>query len=94
MLLILMLNSKEFLLAAETVKQLAQTPSTEELQVLYGLYKQATVGDINIEKPGFLNFREVNKWTAWNSYKGTDKFNAEVKYINWINQLIQKYGLN
>ena len=52
-------NSKEFLIAADTVKQLSKSPETEELQMLYGYYKQATVGDINVEKPGFLNFKET-----------------------------------
>jgi diazepam-binding inhibitor (GABA receptor modulating acyl-CoA-binding protein) len=87
-------NSKEFLIAAETVKQLTQSPSNDELQTLYGLYKQATIGDINIEKPGFLNFRDVKKWESWNSYKGTTVFDAEVKYILYVNDLIQKYGVN
>lgn len=86
-------NSKEFLIAAKTVKQLTKSPSNEELQVLYGLYKQSTVGDINVEKPGFLNFREVKKWESWDSYKGLSQFDAEVKYISWVNELIQKYGI-
>jgi diazepam-binding inhibitor (GABA receptor modulating acyl-CoA-binding protein) len=88
-----MVNSKEFLVAADTVKQLTKTPETEELQTLYGLYKQATVGDVNIEKPGFLNFKEGKKWEAWNGCKGMGQFDAEVKYIMYVNNLIQKYGL-
>jgi len=88
----IMSNSKEFLIAVKTVKQLCQTPTTDELKVLYGLYKQATIGDINIEKPGFLNFKEVTKWESWNSYKGITQFNAEVKYIMYVNELIQIYG--
>lgn len=89
-----MSNSKEFLIAADTVKQLSKTPTTYDLQVLYGLYKQATVGDINIKKPEFLNFKEVKKWESWNSYKGLSKFDTEVKYIVYVNELIQKYGVN
>ncbi len=86
-------NSNEFLIAANTVKKLAKSPSNDELQVLYGFYKQSTIGDINIEKPGFLNFREVKKWESWNSCKGLSQFDAEVKYILWVNTLIQKYGV-
>ncbi len=89
-----MSNSKEFLIAAETVKQLSKSPETEELQILYGLYKQATVGDVNVEKPGFLNFKESKKWEAWNTYKGLGQYDAEVKYILYVNDLIQKYGVN
>ncbi len=89
-----MSNSKEFLIAAETAKQLSKSPETEELQILYGLYKQATVGDVNVEKPGFLNFKESKKWEAWNTYKGLGQYDAEVKYILYVNDLIQKYGVN
>ena len=89
-----MSNSQEFLVAAETVKQLSKKPETDELQVLYGLYKQSTIGDINIEKPGFLNFKELKKWESWNSYKGCSRFDSEVKYILYVNELIQKYGVS
>jgi acyl-CoA-binding protein len=38
---------------------------------LYGLFKQATVGDINGEKPGLLDFRKKAKYDAWNEFQGT-----------------------
>ncbi len=87
-------NSKEFLIAAETVKNLSKTPEHDELQVLYGFYKQATQGDISSDKPGFLNFKEVKKWEAWNACKGMGQYDAEVKYILYVNDMIQKYGVN
>ena len=86
-----MVNSKEFLIAAQKVKTLGKTPETDELQTLYGYFKQATVGDINIEKPGFFNFKEGKKWDAWNACKGISQCDAEVKYILYVNDLIQKY---
>ena len=89
-----MAPSKEFLNAVETVKKLSTEPTTEELMELYGLYKQVTVGDINIEQPSFFSFREGKKWTAWNNYKGMDRFDAEVKYVITVNKLIKAYGLN
>ena len=88
-----MVNSKEFLIAADTVKTLGKTPETDELQILYGYYKQATVGDVNIEKPGFLNFKEGKKWESWNACKGVSQYDAEVKYILYVNDLIQRYGI-
>jgi diazepam-binding inhibitor (GABA receptor modulating acyl-CoA-binding protein) len=88
-----MTNSKEFLAAAEYVKKLKTTPNNEELGVLYGLYKQATVGDINIPKPGFFNFKESKKWESWNQYKGLSTYDSEVKYIMAVNTLIQEYGI-
>jgi diazepam-binding inhibitor (GABA receptor modulator, acyl-CoA-binding protein) len=35
---------------------------------LYGLYMQATVGDVNISKPKLLDFRGKSKWDAWNEF--------------------------
>jgi len=86
-----MSNYKEFLTAADYVKKLKTTPTNDELSVLYGLYKQATVGDINITKPVFFNFKESKKWDSWNQYKGMDRYDSEVKYIMTVNELIQKY---
>jgi diazepam-binding inhibitor (GABA receptor modulating acyl-CoA-binding protein) len=88
-----MVNSKEFLYAAEIVKTLSKTPEIEEFQKLYGYFKQATVGDVNTEKPGFLQFKESKKWEAWNACKGIGQYDAEVKYITFVNELIQKYGV-
>jgi diazepam-binding inhibitor (GABA receptor modulating acyl-CoA-binding protein) len=88
-----MSNSKEFLIAADTTKKLATTPNTEELKNLYGFYKQAVSGDCNREKPSFFNLKEKAKWESWNSNKGTSKYDSEVNYILYVNELIQKYGL-
>jgi diazepam-binding inhibitor (GABA receptor modulating acyl-CoA-binding protein) len=87
-------NSKEFLTAVEYVRKLSTTPSTDELGELYGLYKQATIGDINIPKPSFIYFKETSKWNSWNKYSGLEKNDAEVRYITTVNELIQKYGIN
>ncbi len=34
-----------------------KTLSDEELKEIYALYKQATVGDVNIDRPGMLDFK-------------------------------------
>jgi len=41
---------QEFLESAERVKTLKSKPNDTEMLELYGLYKQATVGDINTGK--------------------------------------------
>jgi diazepam-binding inhibitor (GABA receptor modulating acyl-CoA-binding protein) len=87
-------NSPEFVLAAATVKKLKQDPDNSEKADCYGLYKQATIGDVNIEKPSFFYFLELKKWEAWEKFKGTNTYNAEVKYITLVNTLIRKYGVN
>ncbi|KAI5612002.1 peroxisomal carnitine O-octanoyltransferase, partial [Silurus asotus] len=59
----------EFEKIAADVKQLKTRPSDQELLDLYGLYKQATVGDINIDAPGMMDMKGKAKWDAWNSRK-------------------------
>jgi diazepam-binding inhibitor (GABA receptor modulating acyl-CoA-binding protein) len=89
-----MSNSKDFVKAAERVNKLAVTPTNDELLTVYGLYKQAVVGDVNISRPSFLYFREQKKWDAWDSFKGTEQKTAEQNYINLVGALTKKYGLS
>ena len=45
--------------------------------IFAALFKQATVGDVNIARPGgFLNFEANAKWDAWNAIKGKSKEEA------------------
>ena len=74
-------NSQEFKQAASLVKKLVTQPDNDIIGQLYGLYKQATIGDINITKPSQLDFINYSKWEAWNKYKGLDKYSSEVSYV-------------
>jgi len=85
--------SEEFNKAAEDVKQLKSEPTNEELLELYSLYKQATVGDVNTERPGMLDFKGKSKWDAWSSRKGMSKEDAERQYIQVAKRLIATYGM-
>ena len=87
------MNSKEFNQAVEIVKKLRQKPDQEELLQLYGLFKQAIIGNNNKEKPGMFSFTEGYKWKAWNNNKGKNKETAEKEYIILLNILIKKYKL-
>jgi diazepam-binding inhibitor (GABA receptor modulating acyl-CoA-binding protein) len=88
----MIINSQEFKTAANIIKQLKIKPTDNELLELYGLYKQATCGDINIPSPWFSE--AGMKWTAWNSKKGLNTYDSEVTYIKKVNILIKQYGLN
>ena len=83
-----MSNSPQFLLAVEAVNQLSTRPNNDMLSKLYGLYKQAKVGDNNTSKPGMLDIKGSVKWNSWNNYKGYSKYQAEVDYIKLVNKLI------
>ena len=86
-------NSQQFTQAADLVKKLNTDPTNDELLQLYGYYKQATIGDINIDKPGIFNLKGSKKWEAWNNCKGKSTYQSEVEYIKVVNTLLKKYGI-
>ena len=88
-----MSNSPEFLKAAEDVKSLTERPSNEEFLKLYGWYKQASVGDVNTDRPGMfsMDMKAKYKWDEWNSHKGSSKEEAEKAYIEVVKTLMEKY---
>tara|TARA_B100000900_G_C20007347_1_gene484323 strand:+ start:165 stop:437 length:273 start_codon:yes stop_codon:yes gene_type:complete len=88
-----MANSEQFQLAANVVKKLKQKPSDDELLILYGFYKQATMGNNNQDAPGFLDFKGKAKHKAWLQCKDISVHDAEIQYITKVNELITKYGM-
>ena len=84
--------SKLFEEKAKAVNALPTKPSTDELLELYALYKQATVGDNDKEKPGIFNMKDRYKWEAWENLKGKSQEDAEKEYIALVDQLIAKYS--
>ncbi|XP_072811141.1 acyl-CoA-binding domain-containing protein 7 isoform X1 [Vicugna pacos] len=86
--------------AADDVRKLKTRPDDEELKVLYGLYKQSVVGDVDIgimlsfkKCPGVLDLKGKAKWEAWNLQKGLSKDDAMSAYISKAKELIEKYGI-
>jgi diazepam-binding inhibitor (GABA receptor modulating acyl-CoA-binding protein) len=62
--------------------------SNENLLSLYSLFKQATEGDVNIEKPSnMFDFKGIAKFNAWEALKGLSKEEAMQKYIDLVKQL-------
>lgn len=68
-------------------KALTQRPDNSTLLKIYGLYKQATVGDNTEKKPGFSDMVGSAKWEAWNSVKGTASEEAMQQYVALIDSL-------
>ena len=57
------------------------------------LYKQATVGDCNIPRPGgFLNFEANAKWDAWHALVGVSKEEAMRRYVEAIESQKAEYA--
>uniref|UniRef100_A0A0N5AS99 ACB domain-containing protein n=1 Tax=Syphacia muris TaxID=451379 RepID=A0A0N5AS99_9BILA len=80
--------------AAQKVRKLKKTPPDDAFLKCYGLYKQATTGDINIPKPGMTDVKAKAKYSAWEKNKGMSKDQATKEYIKFAEELIQKYGVN
>ena len=75
--------------AAARIKTRASTPSTGDLFILYGLYKQATEGDCDTAQPWAVQVQARAKWDAWNKNKKMDKFTAMRNYIDKVEDLMR-----
>jgi acyl-CoA-binding protein len=87
-----MSSADEFERAQQRVKALRATPSNEELLDLYGLYKQATTGDVKGSRPSMLDFKGRAKYDAWQKRAGLAHDRAMSEYVNLVERLVAKYG--
>jgi acyl-CoA-binding protein len=77
--------------AIALTQKFTSKPSNEELLKLYGLYKQATAGDNETERPGGFDFKSAAKYNSWLAYKGKSKLEATDLYLELVEQLSAKY---
>lgn len=75
--------------SAKRVRQFKIRPTERDLLKLYGLYKQANLGDNVTKKPWAIDVKGRKKWEAWDYYEGTSKDKAKLKYIRFVEKLIQ-----
>jgi len=68
-------------------RELTQRPDNATLLKIYALYKQATAGDVQGDKPGMTDLVGRAKWDAWNSLKGVAGDDAMQRYIDLIDDL-------
>lgn len=76
----------EFEQAAVRVKGLPEQPDEVLLQ-LYGLYKQATLGDVAGDEPGMFDFVGRAKYDAWAERRGMSKDQAMQDYAALVTKL-------
>ncbi|MDX1799722.1 MAG: acyl-CoA-binding protein [Marinobacter sp.] len=57
-------------------------PSNDLKLEFYGLYKQATEGDVSGKRPGMMDFVGRAKYDAWAELKGTSSDEAMQRYID------------
>ncbi|XP_074028581.1 putative acyl-CoA-binding protein [Leptinotarsa decemlineata] len=84
---------EKFQKAVEDIKKLKSKPSDQDLLEIYGLFKQATVGDVNTDRPGLLDLKGKAKWDAWNGRKGLAQDKAKELYVAKVQSLIDSLGL-
>jgi diazepam-binding inhibitor (GABA receptor modulator, acyl-CoA-binding protein) len=74
--------------AAAESQNLSERPSNETLLQLYGLYKQATEGDVNVDPPSNpFDFVSRAKYDAWANLKGQTRETAMKEYVMLVNKL-------
>lgn len=87
-----MSDEERFREAQERVEKLSKRPSNDELLELYGLFKQATSGDVRGKRPGMLDVKGRAKHDAWSARRGMAKDAAMREYVEAVERLAQRYG--
>lgn len=75
---------ERFQKAQEIAKAQTERPDNDTLLNLYAFYKQATVGDVEGDRPGFLDFVGQAKYDAWERISGMQADEAREKYIETV----------
>lgn len=78
---------ERFETAAQEVQTLARKPDNDTLLQLYGLYKQATQGNVSGKRPGFTNPVGRAKYDAWKRLRGKKPEEAMEQYIALVEKL-------
>ena len=76
-----------FKAASDDVTKLPAAPDTQTKLKLYGLFKQASSGDVTGERPGIFDFAGGAKYDAWKALAGTSKEAASQQYIDLVESL-------
>ena len=74
--------------AVKESERLSNKPSNETLLQLYSLYKQSTLGDVNIGPPeNPFDFVAKAKYEAWSALQGKSKEAAMEEYVSLVEKL-------
>jgi diazepam-binding inhibitor (GABA receptor modulating acyl-CoA-binding protein) len=78
---------EDFENAQKRVNGLSSAPSQDKMLELYGLYKQAKMGDVSGKKPGMLDLKGRAKYGAWTTRKGLSQDDAMTAYVALVDSL-------
>lgn len=73
-----------FNLAANYIQTNHSKFSKQELLVFYANFKQATVGNCEVGRPGIFKLQDRAKWDAWNNLQNIDHDSAKASYIEHL----------
>jgi diazepam-binding inhibitor (GABA receptor modulator, acyl-CoA-binding protein) len=79
--------SQRFEQAVADSKALPERPGNFTLLRIYALYKQATAGDADGDRPGLTDPVGRAKWDAWKLLAGTSAEEAKQSYVDLIESL-------
>lgn len=86
----------EFAAALDKVKNAPSDgsfkPSNDYKLKMYGLYRQATDGDVSGKKPGMLDIIGRAKYMAWEQLKGMSAEDAMRQYIAEVEKVASEHG--
>ena len=77
----------QFEQAQQDVQGLSARPSNSDMQSLYGLYKQATAGDVTGKRPGMMDIMGRGKYDGWSKQKGKSSDVAKQEYVDLVGRL-------
>ena len=73
--------------AAKASRTLRKAPDNDTLLVLYALYKQGSIGDVEGDRPGLMDQVGRAKFDAWAKRKGMDRAQAMAAYVEQVESL-------
>lgn len=59
-----------------------QKLTNEQALELYAYFKQATVGNVNTQRPGMFDLSGKAKWDAWKLKEGISQLQAREAYVS------------
>jgi diazepam-binding inhibitor (GABA receptor modulating acyl-CoA-binding protein) len=86
-------SQEQFNASAERAKAMANVPDVQRLE-LYGLFKQANVGDVDTKRPWGFDMVNAAKWDAWKKYEGMDREYAMLCYVYYVDFVLTDAGKN
>jgi diazepam-binding inhibitor (GABA receptor modulating acyl-CoA-binding protein) len=86
--------SADFEAATQYVAAASQSGSldSDALLRLYGLFKQATAGTCNTQRPSFFDRRGRTKWDAWQGCRQLTSETAEQEYVALLSKLVPDWA--